>query len=63
MPAFAERILSQPQIADIEAYILHLNGVDRAQVINPGIKPKDFIFILGLVISAFVLLVFLWWRH
>jgi mono/diheme cytochrome c family protein len=55
MPAFAGKILTQAQIADIEAYILHVNGVDRGQIINPGIKPESFFRIVG--ITFLVLLV------
>jgi hypothetical protein len=44
MPAFgATRALTQPEIANIEAYILSLNGVDAAKIIHPGITPSHFV--------------------
>ena len=50
MPAFKDpQMLAQAQIADIEAYILHVNGVDRTQIINPGIKPKKFFYMIGVI--------------
>lgn len=64
--AFGQKTLSQAQIADIEAYILHLNGVDRAQIINPGIAPYDFLYIFGIIFLVLVLcaVVFLFFlRH
>ncbi len=46
MPAFgSSSIMSQAQIADVEAYILLLNGANRAQVQRPGVDPKSFFFI------------------
>ena len=53
--------LTQAQIADLEAYILALNGVDRTQVINPGIEPKEFFWIVLGVSIVVVLLSGLYW--
>ena len=56
MPAFGEtNNLTQQEIANVEAYVLSLNGVDRAQLINPGMMPKRF-FALATVGYALVLL-------
>ena len=56
--------LTQQQIAEIEAYILQLNGVDRAQLRHPGLPPKDFLWI---TLAIFGLTVFglsgLWIRQ
>ena len=50
MPAFKDpQMLAQAQIADIEAYILHVNGVDRTQIINPGVKPKRFFYMIAVI--------------
>jgi ubiquinol-cytochrome c reductase cytochrome b subunit len=46
--------LSQEEIADLEAYILALNGVERAQLKHPGIPPRTYFLI---VIAAFALAV------
>jgi ubiquinol-cytochrome c reductase cytochrome b subunit len=57
MPAFGDNnILTQQQISNIEAYILNLNGVDRTELINPGIRPVGFFFI---AVPAFLLIMFI----
>jgi mono/diheme cytochrome c family protein len=44
MPAFgATHSLTDPEIANIEAYVLSLNGVDAAKIIHPGIMPARFV--------------------
>ena len=43
MPAYGDGMtLTQPQIAAVEAYILELNGVDRAEIEHPGMSPRRF---------------------
>ncbi len=54
--------LTQQQIADLEAYILSLNGVDRAKISNPGISPDIFLIISAFVFSLVYLNLFGWWR-
>ncbi len=55
MPAFGDsNALTQQEISNIEAYVLNLNNVDRAKLINPGMKPRHFFF---LVIAVFVVVV------
>jgi mono/diheme cytochrome c family protein len=44
--------LSQEEIADLEAYILSLNGVERAQMKHAGIPPETWFLV---VICAFAL--------
>ena len=47
MPAFgASNALTQQEIADIEAYILRLNGVERAQLADPGLSPRSFFLLV-----------------
>jgi len=61
MPAFGTSMsLTQEQIADLEAYVLRLNGVDRGRIDRPGLRPL-WLFILtaaafGLAVLAFALL-------
>lgn len=56
MPAFgATHTLTQQEIANIEAYILELNGVDRAQLIRPGMRPLPFFFLVTAVYVLFIL--------
>jgi len=49
--------LTQQMITNVEAYVLHLNGVDRAQLVYPGIQPHYFfwlmVIVLGLVLGGF----------
>ncbi len=57
MPAFGDtHAITQQEIANIEAYVMSLNGVDRAQIINPGMEPRSF-FIL--VAAVYVLILFI----
>jgi ubiquinol-cytochrome c reductase cytochrome b subunit len=52
--------LTQQQIAQLESYILSINGVDRAKIENPGMEPVQFMFLsAGLfVLTGIVLFVF-----
>jgi ubiquinol-cytochrome c reductase cytochrome b subunit len=53
MPAFGEtNALTQQQISNIIAYVMELNGVDRAKLLNPGMEPKTFFLV---VTAAFLL--------
>jgi mono/diheme cytochrome c family protein len=52
MPALgASNALTQPQIANIEAYVLRLNGVDRARILSPGVEPRQFFLISAIVFA------------
>jgi len=57
--------LTQPEIADIEAYVLKLNGVDRAQVLRPGLRPHQFLMLtmLVLVVGSLGLAAINHWSH
>ena len=48
-------VLTQQQIAQIEAYVLKLNGVDRAQLRHPGLPPKEFLLISLTAFGIFVI--------
>lgn len=57
MPSFGNTYaLTQPQIADLEAYLMRLNRVDRAAIVNAGVAPKRYAWIsfalLGIVVAA-----------
>jgi ubiquinol-cytochrome c reductase cytochrome b subunit len=41
--------LTQQMIANVEAYVLDLNGVNRAQPVHPGIQPHYFFFLIVVV--------------
>jgi ubiquinol-cytochrome c reductase cytochrome b subunit len=48
MPAWGDtRSLTQQEISNLEAYIMKLNGVDRGEIINPGIRPRTFFLIVA----------------
>ncbi len=41
MPSFGNtNAMTQPQIANVEAYVLQINGVDRGRIVRPGVEPK-----------------------
>ncbi|OGD21897.1 MAG: hypothetical protein A2W03_10955 [Candidatus Aminicenantes bacterium RBG_16_63_16] len=57
MPAFGKSMgLTQEQIANLGAYVLSLNGVDRGGISRPGLRPVPF-FILALAVFAVAALV------
>ena len=52
MLAFGDsHTLTQEEIANIEAYVLSLNGVDRASLEHPGMKPEAFLLLLIVVFA------------
>ena len=53
--------LTQQQIADLEAYILGLNGVDRALIYHPGISPATFFIITAFAFSLIAINLWGWW--
>jgi ubiquinol-cytochrome c reductase cytochrome b subunit len=55
MPALGDtHTLTQAQMADIEAYVLKVNGVNREKILRPGVEPTKFFFIL-LAISGLMI--------
>jgi len=61
LPFGDSQSLTQQMIANVEAYILRLNGVDRAQITHPGLEPRTF-FWLVVIVYTFVLGGFLIWK-
>jgi len=53
--------LTQQMIANVEAYVLRLNGVERAQPVHPVLQPPLF-FWLVVIVYALVLGGFLIWK-
>jgi len=52
MPAFGDKlILTQEMISQIEAYILSLNGVNRAAIRVPGMQPRKFFILTAVVLG------------
>jgi ubiquinol-cytochrome c reductase cytochrome b subunit len=62
MPAYGDGMtLTQPQIAAIEAYVLDLNRVDRAQIIHPGMSPvRFFVWVVAAFIAICATAVIVW---
>ena len=62
MPNFGDsHALTQAQIADLEAYVLSLNGIDRTEIMNPGVEPKEFFYmLLWITVTIFLLAGFYW---
>lgn len=60
MPAFGQTAtLTQAEIADIEAYVMQQNGVNRAAILSPGIAPRRYFWmtagagaVLALLLAA-----------
>ena len=62
MPAFGDDLkLTQQMIAELQAYVLKLNGVNRAKVIYPGVEPVAF-FAMTMVGYAIAVLIILMLR-
>ncbi len=62
MPNFGDsHALTQAEIADIEAYVLSINGVDRTLISNPGIEPKEFFYLILWIAGVVVMLGGLYW--
>lgn len=56
MPSFGNTYaLTQPQIADLEAYVMKLNGVDRAAIVKPGVAPRTYAWVSFVLLGLFVL--------
>lgn len=59
MPAFGRSMsLTQEQISNLEAYVLNLNGIDRARVSHPGLRPVWF-FVITIAVFLIALLGFI----
>jgi len=63
LPFGETNTLTQQQIADVEAYVLRLNGVDRAMIYHPGLKPDAFFWIAILVFAVVSLTVTGFWSR
>jgi ubiquinol-cytochrome c reductase cytochrome b subunit len=61
LPFGDSNALTQQQIADIEAYILILNGVDRARINHPGLSPDTFFIITVFAFALVGLNLCGWW--
>jgi ubiquinol-cytochrome c reductase cytochrome b subunit len=63
MPSFGNTYaMTQPQIANVEAYVLQINGTPRATITHPGVAPKTYAwwtlggFLVVLVVSVLALI-------
>jgi mono/diheme cytochrome c family protein len=53
LPFGDSNTLTQQAISEIEAYVMQLNGVDRAQLAHPGVPPRLF-FLLAVVVFGLI---------
>jgi ubiquinol-cytochrome c reductase cytochrome b subunit len=64
MPNFGDKNnLTQQQISGVEAYILHLNRVNRAQILQPGLAPYDFFLLTVIGFAAVCAVTIILWRR
>ncbi len=62
MLAFGDDLLlTQEMISEVQAYILQLNGVDRAEIMHPGVKPSIFFLITLIAFGSAVLIIAILW--
>jgi len=57
MPSFGNTYaLTQAQISDVEAYVVQINGAQRATIAHPGVDPKTYAWwtLAGFVVVGFV---------
>ena len=47
--------LTQEMISNVEAYVLELNGVERAQLVHPGLQPHLFFWLVVLAGVAIII--------
>jgi mono/diheme cytochrome c family protein len=52
--------LTQQMIANVEAYVLRLNGVNRAQLVHPGIEPHTFFWLVVIVFGLVSGILWVW---
>jgi ubiquinol-cytochrome c reductase cytochrome b subunit len=64
MPAFGDNnALTQQELSAIEAYVMSLNGVDRAEITRPGVPPRIFAWGTLAVFAAAWTVIAVRWRH
>ena len=54
--------LTQPQIANIEAYILSINHVNRAEIKSPG-SARVFFYVTVIIYLVIILLIIIYWQR
>ncbi len=63
MPDFGDgETLTQAEIADIEAYVMSVNGVSRAKIEHPGLPPRQLVGGMWAVCAGTGLLLAILWR-
>ncbi len=56
LPFGDSNALTQEEIANLEAYVLSLNKVDRAALIDPGMQPLSFFYLAAAIFAAVALI-------
>ena len=55
LPFGDSQSLTQQMITNVEAYVLYLNGVERAQLVHPGLQPHLFFWLV--VLAGFAIII------
>ena len=52
LPFGDENSLTQQAISNVEAYVMQLNGVDRAELLHPGVKAQHYFWVVVIAFGA-----------
>ena len=56
LPFGDSNALTQEEIANIEAYVLRLNNIDRAALLDPGMQPLNFFYLAAFIFASVALI-------
>jgi mono/diheme cytochrome c family protein len=63
LPFGDDNSLTQQAISNVEAYVMQLNGVNRAELLHPGVKAHHYFWAVVAVFGAVLVLLLVWrWR-
>jgi ubiquinol-cytochrome c reductase cytochrome b subunit len=63
LPFGDENSLTQQAISNVEAYVMQLNGVNRAELLHPGVKAHYYFWGVVAVFGALLVPLFVWARR
>jgi ubiquinol-cytochrome c reductase cytochrome b subunit len=63
LPFGDENSLTQQAISNVEAYVMQLNGVNRAELLHPGVKSHYYFWGMVAVFGALFVPLFVWGRR
>ncbi len=59
LPFGDDHSLTQQAISNVEAYVMQLNGVDRAELLHPGVKAQHYFWVVVVVFGAALAVIWL----